>query len=128
MIKILIIEDELSYLKLMRSQLIKNGYTVIEATDGKEGLALAKAQHPDMILLDIKMPIMDGISMLGKLRKDTFGKLIKVIILTNIEPDDKILQKVIRDQPYFYFIKNDIQLSELIDKIKELTHSTIQTS
>lgn len=118
--KILIIEDDLAYLKLLNDQLYKNGYEVIEAKDGEKGLALAKFQHPDLILLDIRMPVMNGITMLDELRKDTYGKSAKVIILTNLEPDDKILQKVLEDQPTYYFVKSDIQLAELIEKIKEL--------
>jgi CheY-like chemotaxis protein len=118
--KILIIEDELSYLKLLREQLAKNGYEVTEAKDGKKGLAAAKLTHPDLILLDIRMPEMDGMTMLTELRKDEYGQLAKVIILTNLEPDDKILKTVLVDRPTYYLMKSDIQLSELIAKIKEL--------
>lgn len=118
--KILVIEDNLAYMKLLRDQLSLKGYKVIEAKNGRVGLNLAKLQHPDLILLDLKMPIMAGLPMLSKLRKDTYGKSAKVIILTNIEPDDKIVQKVIKEQPFVYYIKNDIQFSELIQKIEEL--------
>lgn len=115
-----VIEDELPYLKLLHEQLTKNGYEVIQANDGQRGLDMAKQQHPDLILLDIRMPVMDGIAMLDLLRKDAYGKSAKVILLTNLEPDDKILQKVLEDQPTYYFVKSDIQLAELLEKIKEL--------
>lgn len=118
--KILIIEDELSYQKLLNDQLTLHGFEVIQTKDGKEGLAVAKLKHPELILLDIKMPVMDGITMLEQLRKDPYGKSAKVIILTNLEPDDKIIQKVLEDQPTYYLIKSDIQLAELLEKIKEL--------
>jgi CheY-like chemotaxis protein len=118
--KILIIEDELLYLKLLRDQLVNNGYEVTEAKDGKKGLAAAKSQHPDLILLDIRMPEMDGMMVLKELRKDPYGQLAKVIILTNLEPDDRILKTVLEDRPTYYLIKSDIQLSELMQKIKEL--------
>lgn len=118
--KILIIEDELSYLRLLRDQLTQRGYEVIEATDGKEGLATAKLQHPDLILLDIRMPVMNGMIMLDELRKDAYGKLAKVIILTNIEPSDRILKQVLADLPTYYLMKSDIQLAELMEKIQEL--------
>jgi CheY-like chemotaxis protein len=118
--KILIIEDDPSYLKLLKDQLTKNGYGIVQAKDGKEGLAIATSQHPDMIILDIKMPVMDGITMLDALRKDEYGKSAKVIILTNLEPNDKILQKVLEDVPTYYLIKSDIQLNELIEKVKDI--------
>lgn len=118
--KILIIEDELAYAKLLKDQLTEIGYTVIEATNGKKGLEKAKNEHPDLILLDIRMPVMDGMVMLNLLRKEESGKKIKVIMLTNLEPDDKILGGVMKDEPSYYFIKSDINLEDLLGKIKEL--------
>lgn len=116
--KILVVEDELSYLKLLRDQLVKNGFEVLEAHDGMEGLVITKHQHPDLVLLDIRMPVMNGMVMLDELRKGEWGKQAKVIILTNLEPDDKILKKVLEDKPDLYLVKSDIQLSELMTKIK----------
>lgn len=60
------------------------GYTVETAENGKLGLALAEAMKPDVILLDLMMPEMNGDEMLEKLRKTTWGKSIKVVILTNM--------------------------------------------
>jgi len=118
--KILIIEDDPSYLKLLNDQLTKNGYEIVNAKDGREGLATALSHHPDLIILDIKMPVMDGIAMLGELRKNEYGKSAKVVILTNLEPNDKILRKVLEDLPMHYLVKSDIQLNELLEKIKEV--------
>lgn len=118
--KILVVEDELAYLKLLNSQLTEKGYKVIEAINGEKGIEKAKSENPDLILLDIRMPVMDGMAMLDLLRKGEEGKKTKVIILTNLEPDDKILEDVIRDQPSYYFVKSDIQLNELLTKIEEL--------
>ncbi len=118
--KILVVEDELAYLKLLNSQLTEKGYTVIEAINGKIGLEKAKKENPDLILLDIRMPVMDGMAMLDELRKEEAGKQTKVIMLTNLEPDDKIIGKVVDDQPSYYFVKSDIQFNDLLEKIKEL--------
>lgn len=118
--KILIVEDELAYLKLLKDQLTKSGYKVEEASNGKLGLKIAKKQKPDLILLDIRMPIMDGMTMLNLIRKSETGKKTKVIILTNLEPDDKIISEVVTDLPSYYFVKSDIKLDELLTKIKEL--------
>jgi DNA-binding response OmpR family regulator len=118
--KILIIEDELAYLKLLKSELVKKGYAVVEAIDGKKGLEAAEKEKPDLIILDIRMPVMDGMTMLSLLRKEEWGKEVKVIILTNLEPDDKILGGVVADEPSYYFAKSDIHLEELFAKIKGL--------
>ncbi|OGC59177.1 hypothetical protein A3A70_02085 [candidate division WWE3 bacterium RIFCSPLOWO2_01_FULL_42_11] len=117
--KILIVEDELAYLKLLNTQLSAKGHTVIEAVNGKEGLEKAIKEQPDLILLDIRMPIMDGMAMLVELRKDSWGKTAKVILLTNIEPDEKILKGVLVEQPIYYFVKSDMQLDDLMDKIAD---------
>ncbi len=118
--KILIVEDELAYLKLLESQLINNGYKVIEAVNGKEGFEKAKKENPDLILLDIKMPLMDGMTMLDLLCKEKIIKKTKIIILTNLEPNDNIIKKVISDRPAYYFVKSDIKFSELLGKINDL--------
>ena len=118
--KILIIEDERAYLKLLSTQLAEKGYTIIEAKDGKEGLAKAKKESPDLILLDIIMPVMDGMVMLDLLRKQELGNKTKVIMLTNLEPDDKIIGKIMTGQPAYYFVKSDIQFNDLLEKIQEL--------
>ena len=118
--KILVVEDELAYLKLLNSQLTEKGYQVIEAINGKIGLEKAQKENPDLILLDIRMPVMDGMAMLKLLRQEEAGKKTKVIILTNLEPDDKIIGEVVDDEPSYYFVKSDIQFNDLLEKIKEL--------
>lgn len=118
--KILIVEDEIPYLELLSSQLTQKGYLVIEATNGKDGLEKARLEKPDLILLDIRMPQMDGMEMLSRLRKQESDKHANVVVLTNIEPDEKIIGKVFDNLPTYYFIKSDIQLADLLKKIKQL--------
>lgn len=118
--KILIIEDELAYLRLLKLQLTEKGYSVLEATNGKKGLEMIKSKKPDLVLLDIRMPVMDGMTMLTLLRKEEAGKKMKVIILTNLEPDEKIIEEVINNQPSYYYVKSDIRFSDLLKKIHVL--------
>lgn len=118
--KILIVEDEFTYITLLRDQLIIAGYDVISAKNGKHGLDLALKEKPALIILDIKMPVMDGLTMLDLLRQNPLGKLMKVIMLTNLEPDINIINKVIKDYLAYYFIKSDIKLKDLLEKIKEV--------
>ena len=118
--KILVVEDEMAYSKLLSSQLTKNGYQVIVAENGEQGLEKAKNEKPDLILLDIKMPVMDGLGMLNLLRKEEFGKKTKVIMLTNIDPDPKVIGEMVADRPVYYFVKSDINFKSLLDKISEV--------
>lgn len=115
--KILIIEDEIAFQKLMGDQLKRDGYEVLSAEDGQAGLDAAKSKHPDLILLDLKLPVMDGLTVLGELRNDDWGKTAHVIVLTNLEPDKEILAKVLTNKPDLYLVKSNIQLSELREKI-----------
>lgn len=86
--KIAIIEDELSICEMYRMKLVGAGYDVKTAHDGQEGLALLEVFKPQLILLDLKMPVMSGDEMLTKLRETDWGAKIKVIILTNISRDE----------------------------------------
>jgi DNA-binding response OmpR family regulator len=117
--KILVVEDELSYLNLLHKELTAKGYTVVDARDGKEGYDAAIAIHPDLIILDIIMQGVDGLTMLEQLRKDQEGKQMKVILLTNLELNDQIMQRALATKPLYYFVKSDITLAALIDKIDE---------
>jgi len=118
--KILLVEDEFACIKLLHEKLTENGFMVVDAEDGKKGFEMAKKEKPDLILLDIKMPKMNGMTMLSLLRKEDRMKKIKVIILTNLEPDDKIISQIIKNQPVYYYIKSVMRLDDLIDKIKEI--------
>lgn len=82
-IKIAIIEDDAAISQMYRIKFETEGYTVETAENGRLGLELAEKMKPDIILLDLMMPIMTGEEMLAKLRKTIWGKAIKVIILTN---------------------------------------------
>ncbi len=118
---ILITEDEPSMLQVLTETFSENGFETIPAQNGQQGLALALEKHPDLILLDILMPGMDGLTMMEKLRADSWGKTVPVIILTNINPDtNAILQSIIKNQPAYYFVKSDIKLDEVVEKIKSI--------
>jgi len=82
-IKIAIIEDDEAISQMYRIKFEAEGYTVETAANGKLGLALAQEMRPDIMLLDLMMPIMTGEEMLTRLRKTDWGKKIRVIILTN---------------------------------------------
>jgi len=78
--KILIVDDEIQFIKMVQMRLEANGYEVITANDGEEGLEKARSENPDLIILDIMMPVMDGYTMLKELRGDEQNKGIPVIL------------------------------------------------
>ena len=82
--KIAIIEDDQAISQMYRMKFENEGYEVETAENGEVGLELIKKMKPDIILLDVMMPIMNGDEMLAKLRNEPWGKDTKVIILTNI--------------------------------------------
>ena len=82
--KIAIVEDDQAISQMYRFKFEADGYIVETAGNGKDGLDMVKAFNPDIILLDLMMPIMTGEEMLKKLRDSSWGKDTKVIILTNM--------------------------------------------
>ncbi|MBI5221908.1 MAG: response regulator [Candidatus Magasanikbacteria bacterium] len=115
---ILIVEDEVSLLNALRDKLTREGFVTLEAKNGEEGLEVALREHPDLILLDIIMPVMDGMTMLSKLRNDSWGKKVKVIILTNLSDTEKVSAAMAKGT-FDYLVKADWKLEEVIVKIKE---------
>jgi DNA-binding response OmpR family regulator len=93
MIKVAIVEDDLAIAQMYRLKLEAEGFRVQIAANGRLGLALCEEMVPDVILVDIMMPEMNGDEMLEKIRQTEWGKSIKVIILTNVgeqEAPDKV--------------------------------------
>jgi DNA-binding response OmpR family regulator len=121
---ILIAEDEASILRILTDTLKENGFETIQAKNGHEGLALALEKHPDLILLDILMPQMDGLTVMNKLRSEKWGKGVPVIILTNVSPDtDASLHAIMEYQPAYYIMKSNIQIDQLLEKINSIFSS-----
>ncbi len=116
--KILIVEDELVLLDALRDKLTRENYEIIEAKNGEEGLAKALTNHPDLILLDIMMPKMNGLDVLKKLRQDEWGKNVQVIIFTNFSEVDKI-SEALSNKVTNYLVKADWGIDEIVKKIKE---------
>lgn len=97
------------------------------AKDGEDGLNQALANHPDLILLDILMPKMNGLATLKKLREDDWGKTVPVILLTNLDPDDKAIDAVSEYDPSYYLIKSDNTPQDVLNKINEVLTNPAQT-
>lgn len=116
---ILIIEDEISLLKALEDKFTFEGFDVLTARDGEEGLEAALKSHPDMILLDIIMPKMDGLTMVRKLREDEWGKTAKIILLTNLSSTDAITE-ALQHNVFDYLVKTNWKLESIVIKVKTL--------
>lgn len=121
MAKILLVEDDQIIVHMYQNLLQNHGHDVTVAGDGEEGLKHAIENYPDLILLDIRMPKMDGMTMLKQLRQDAWGKNAKVIILTNLDANDQILKGVVEDHPTYYMIKSNTKPEAVLERIKEIT-------
>lgn len=115
---ILVVEDEPSLANALREKFVREGFTVTVAFNGEEGLATALRDKPDMILLDIVMPVMDGLTMLTELRKDPWGKDARVIMLTNLS-DALRVSDAVDHGVYDYLVKSDWKLEDLVAKVRE---------
>ncbi|MFC1678202.1 response regulator [Patescibacteria group bacterium] len=117
--KILIVEDEVFLIDLYRIKFEREGYEVITAMDGQTGLEAAKKDKPDIILLDIVMPVMNGFEVLEALKKDDTTKDIKVYILSNLGQSDEIQQGLDKGADG-YLIKANITPGELTDYVAKV--------
>lgn len=115
--KVLIAEDEASLLNVLVDSFTIEGFTVLSAANGEEALSLVLKEHPDMILLDIQMPVMDGLEMLEKLRQDEWGKSAEVILLTNFSDAGKVAEAAEKGA-YDYLVKSDWKIEEIVEKVK----------
>ncbi len=115
--KILIVDDEASLGNVLATALSYEGYTTLKATDGEAGLVIAEKELPDLIILDIMMPKVDGITMLKRLRENEATKKIKVIVMTALDDMGKIAE-VLESGGDEYIVKSKIELDGIIAKVK----------
>ena len=113
--KILIVEDEKSILSLLQEKFISEGFSVATAQNGKKGLIATEKEKPDLILLDIKMPEMDGITMAKELKKRNNDT--PIIFFTNLE-DLKHIGDAVEINESDYLIKSDWKINEVVTKVK----------
>ena len=117
--KILIVEDDEPMLTALKDSLSAAGFEhLLVARDGEEGLRAALEERPDLILLDILMPKMDGMTMLDNLCKNGSCKDTKVVLLTNLEADESIMKGIVDHEPSFYLVKTKFAISDVIQKVK----------
>lgn len=118
MYKILVAEDDRFLMKIYTDTLTRENFEVIQATNGEEVINKTKTNPPDLILLDLVMPIKDGFETLEELKLDSKTKNIPVIILTNLGQEADIKRG--KDLGAIdYLVKSDLSIKEIIDKVKQ---------
>lgn len=88
--KVLIVEDDIFFQKFYSLKLTESGFSVAIASEGQEGLAKARAERPDLILLDLVMPVMDGFTVLSELQKDVNLKTIPVLVFSTLGQEQDV--------------------------------------
>jgi CheY-like chemotaxis protein len=117
--RILLAEDDRFLRKAAETALKRRGFTVIPAVDGEEALRLARAEAPDLILLDMIMPKMQGFEVLRSLKGDPATAGIPVLILSNLGQDSDV-QQALEAGAAGYFVKANLSLQDLVKRVGEL--------
>jgi DNA-binding response OmpR family regulator len=116
---ILVVEDDENMIEALVDKFTAAGFVMLSAKNGEEGLLLALEKHPDLILLDIIMPKVDGLTMLRKLRENRWGMHAPVVILTNLSDNAK-LAEALEIGVVEYIIKAEVKLSEIVNRVKRV--------
>lgn len=114
---ILIIEDETPLSDILRDHFELEGFQIIVAKDGEEGLRLALDKKPDIILLDIMLPKLNGLDMLKQLRTYEAGKSIPVIVLSNLN-DAKEVNEALASGVGDFLVKADWAIADVVDSVR----------
>ncbi len=117
--KILLIDDDQSLRQLYGLELSSKGFQFVEAVDGDDGLAKAKAEKPNLILLDVMMPKTDGIATLQKIKEDPELKDIPVLMLTNFGQEN-LVQQAFSLGVTDYLLKYKVTPAEMSEKVSQL--------
>ena len=114
---VLIVDDDNELRSVLAEALGDAGFEVVTAENGKVGLDKVLEVKPNLILLDLVMPVMDGWEFLERLHSDAWGSSARVIILTNADDIDS-LSRAIEGHGYEYLVKTDWKIDEVVEKIR----------
>lgn len=115
---VLIIEDDKFLREMMAQKLIKEDYVILEAIDGEKGIQMTKKEKPNLVLLDLILPGIDGFEVLSRMKEDPTLAEIPVIILSNLGQKEDV-ERGLKMGAVDYLIKAHFTPREIIDKIRE---------
>lgn len=119
MAKILLIEDDKFLRKVIVRKLVSDGHEVVQAIDGEKGIFAAREGKPDLILLDLVLPEIDGFEVLALLKRDNDTKNIPVIVLSNLGEKENV-KKGLEMGAADYLIKAKLDPSEIAERIEKV--------
>ena len=115
---ILVAEDDTLYTKVYQNKLSKEGFDVVVAENGKVAVEKARELNPNLILMDMIMPVMDGFAALKEIKTNPKTSKIKVIVMSNLGQDSDIAKaKALGAEEYF--VKANISIQELVEKVRQ---------
>lgn len=115
---ILVADDEKDLREALAIALSNEGFSVITAEDGQQAIDLALKNHPDLIMLDIIMPNVDGSEALKQIRADEWGKTAKIVVLTALD-DIEDISDIVEQGGTEYLIKTEWTLTDVVRKVRE---------
>ena len=115
--KILVVDDEEQIVHILVQALSRHGFEVITAADGRQGLVKVRNEHPDLVILDLRMPEMDGWRACHKIKKDSDTAKTPVIILSGLMSDvDEVTHQELGDT----YVSKPFELDALVQKVRQL--------
>lgn len=114
--KILAVDDESDVLLILKTALLSEGYQVFTATNGPDAIVIASEENPDLIVLDMMMPEMNGFDTLRKIREEPRQASVPVIMLTGVADKERIREAL--DLGIEYYIVKPFEFHDLISKVK----------
>ncbi len=121
--KILVVEDDKFLRELICRKLIKEGYDVHEAVDGEDGLKKAKEAMPDLVLLDLILPGIDGFEVLARIKENPKTSILPIVILSNLGQKDEV-EKGLKLGAIDFLIKAHFTPEEIVEKIRAILAKT----
>lgn len=118
--KILLVEDDVMVVKMYQRKFLMVGFDVEVAYNGEEGLEVLTRYRPDIVLLDVMMPKMNGFEMLKRMQADESLKKIPVVILTNLGDRADDIERSKEMGATDYWVKANISLEEIVEKVKAI--------
>jgi DNA-binding response OmpR family regulator len=119
-IKVLLIEDDAMVVKMYERKFNKEDFALTTAFNGEEGMAVLNNNHPDIVLLDIMMPLMNGLEVLKAVRTNQKLRDIPVVMLTNLGDRPEDIQKCKELGAFDYWVKANTSLSDIASRIKNI--------
>ncbi len=117
-----IVDDDASIQEIYRIKFESEGFETIAAMNGEDGLALIRSRHPDIVLLDLQMPVKDGIEVLEALKSDPALSKIPVVVLSNQDNQESFKRIGELDATRFYLVKSLTTPQKAVDVVREVLH------